>query len=105
MILCECGEFIDGDIFRDYIKTSACPSSSTIGHEKCGRIFNFIDEKMPRKYSSRIELKILAMRFARTNLKDEIIGKFMVEVDRLKAKGDQSDHHILLGALNIVEKL
>jgi hypothetical protein len=104
MILCECGEFIDGDIFRDYIKTSACPSSSTIGHKKCGRIFNFIDEKMPRKYSSRIELKILAMRFARMNLEDEIIGKFMVEVDRLKSDGNLSDHHILLKALIRFEK-
>src|SRR3990170_1669585 len=104
MILCECGEFIDGDIFRDYIKTSACPSSSTIGHEKCGRVFNFIDEKMPRKYSSRIELKSLALRFAdKNNFEQETIGSFLVEVDRLKSNGTLSDCEILIKAIQKTE--
>ena len=52
------------DTFRDYIRTSANPSTSTIGHKKCGYIFNFIDDKMPKKYSSRKELKLIAMKYA-----------------------------------------
>ena len=105
MILCECGKFIDGDIFKDYIKTSACPSSSTIGHEKCGHIFNFIDDKMPRKYSSRIELKSLALRFAdKNNFNQEIIGRFLVEVDRMKSNGTLSDCEILIKALQKTER-
>lgn len=32
VMLCECGEFIKGNVFRDYIRTSANPSTSTIGH-------------------------------------------------------------------------
>jgi len=67
MIICECGEIIDGETFRDYIKTSASPSTPTIGHRKCGHIFNFIDQKMYKKYSSRTELKRFAMRFALCN--------------------------------------
>ena len=97
MILCECGELIDREIFREYIKTSVCPSSSTIGHEKCGYIFNFIDDKMPKKYSSRKELKVLAMRFAEKNkMQTGDAEKFMVEVDRLKSMGNMSDNKILI---------
>ena len=48
MILCECGEFIEGETFKDYIQTSANPSTSTIGHKKCGLIFDFFDGKMPK---------------------------------------------------------
>ena len=40
IIICECGEIVDDDAFKDYIKTSANPSTSTIGHKKCGHIFN-----------------------------------------------------------------
>jgi hypothetical protein len=57
MILCECGEFIEGETFKDYIQTSANPSTSTIGHKKCGLIFNFFDNKMPKRYSSRKPLR------------------------------------------------
>lgn len=97
MIICECGEIIEGNTFRDYIKTSACPSTSTIGHHKCGRIFNFIDDKIPNKYSSRIELKILAMRFAEKNkLETGDVGRFLIEVDRLKSGGNLSDCDILI---------
>ena len=45
MILCECGEIIEGDTFKDYLKTSVSPSTPTVGHKKCGYIFNFIDGK------------------------------------------------------------
>jgi len=89
MILCECGEFIEGETFKDYIQTSANPSTSTIGHKKCGLIFNFLDNKMPKRYSSRKELK---------NLDQNTLGKFLLEVDRLKSLGKLSDYEILLTA-------
>jgi hypothetical protein len=100
MIICECGEIICGNgLFRDYIKTSASPSTPTIGHKKCGYIFNFIDDKMPKKYSSRKELKILAMRFAERNkMESGAVGKFLLEVDRLKSSGNMSDYDILVKA-------
>jgi len=99
MILCECGEFIEGETFKDYIQTSANPSTSTIGHKKCGLIFNFLDNKMPKRYSSRKELKILSMRFAvKKNLDQNTLGKFLLEVDRLKSLGKLSDYEILLTA-------
>lgn len=98
-LICECGEIIKNGTFRDYIRTSAGPSTSTIGHHKCGYIFNFIDDKMPKKYSSRLELKILAMRFAEKNkLDSRAVGMFLLEVDRLKSSGNMSDYDILVKA-------
>ena len=103
MLICECGEIIDGGTFRDYIKTSASPSTPTIGHRKCGHIFNFIDQKMSKKYSSRTELKSLAMRFAlRNNFDSEVIEKFLVQVDKLKSSGNLSDSQILYKAFQNV---
>ena len=97
MILCECGEFIEEKTFKDYIPTSANPSTYTIGHKKCGLIFNFLDNLLPKKYSSRKELKSLAMRFAEiNNLDQDNLDKFLVEVDRLKSLGKLSDYDILL---------
>jgi len=99
MILCECGEFIEGDTFKDYIHTSVNPSTSTIGHKKCGLIFDFFDNKMPKKFSSRKELKSLAMKFSdKKNLDENAFGKFLIEVDRLKSLGKLSDCDILLMA-------
>ena len=99
MILCECGEFIEGDTFKDYIQTSANPSTSTIGHKKCGLIFDFFDNEMPKKFSSRKELKSLAMKFSdKKNLDENAFGKFLIEVDRLKSLGKLSDCDILLMA-------
>ncbi len=105
MIICECGEIIEVCTFRDYIKTSANPSTPTIGHKKCGHVFNFIDEKPSKKYSSRTELKSLAMRFAeKNNLNQIAIEKFLIEVDRLKSCGNLSDRDILVIASQKVEK-
>ena len=99
MIICECGEIIEGNTFKDYIKTSANPSTPTIGHKKCGHIFNFIDQKQSKKYSSKIELKSLAMRFAQKKNFDCIaIEKFLLEVDNLKSSGNLSDNEILIKA-------
>ncbi|MCZ7406258.1 MAG: hypothetical protein O8C67_15205 [Candidatus Methanoperedens sp.] len=104
MIICECGEIIENSTFRDYIKTSASPSTPTIGHRKCGHIFNFIDGKRPKKYSSRTELKNLAMRFAgKNNLESEAVGRFLLEVDRLKSNGSLSDCDILIKAFNNIK--
>jgi hypothetical protein len=101
MIICECGEIIDGNnTFEDYIKTSANPSTPTIGHEKCGCIFNFIDEKMPKKHSKKIELKSLAMKFAEKNMNHNAIDRFLLEVDRLKSSGSLSDVDILIKAFH-----
>jgi hypothetical protein len=105
MIICECGEIIDGETFRDYIKTSACPSTSTIGHRKCGYIFNFIDQKLSKKYSSRKELKSFAMRFAlKNNFKSDDIEKFLAQVDKLKSSGNLSDSQILQKAFQISQR-
>jgi hypothetical protein len=99
MIICECGEIIENGTFRDYIKTSASPSTPTIGHKKCGHVFNFIDGKRPKKYSSRTELKNLAMRFAQKNkLNSGRSEKYLLEVDRLKSGGNLSDCDILVMA-------
>ncbi len=99
MIICECGEIIDGHTFRDFIPTSLNPSTPTIGHEKCGRVFNFFDEKMPKKYSSRTELKTLAIRFAQNNDLDcRDIERFLMEVDRQKSSGNMTDTAILIAA-------
>ncbi len=51
-IICECGEILHGDTFRDFIKTSSGPSTGTFGHKKCGYVFNFIDDKVHRLKSS-----------------------------------------------------
>lgn len=85
MILCECGEFIENRIFKAYIKTSINPSTPTIGHPSCGLIFEFINGSLPKRYSSRKELKTMAMKFAeKIKISDEDIGKFLLEVDILK---------------------
>ncbi len=98
-LICECGEIIKGGTFRDYIRTSAGPSTSTIGHEKCGHIFNFIDFKMPKKYSSRKELKSIAISFCeKNNLKFKDIEKFLIDVDRMKSNGNLPDGVILINA-------
>lgn len=106
MILCECGEFIDDSIFKDYIKTSASPSTQTIGHAKCGLLFNFVDGNMPKKYSSRKELKGIAMKFIEKKKFDsKKIGRFLLEVDRLKSTENLPDIEILIAAYrNILKK-
>lgn len=105
MILCECGKFIDGCTFKCYIKTSYNPSTPTIGHRDCGLIFDFVDGKLPKRYSSKVELKSLAMRFAMfKNLGDLEIERLLVEVDRMKSKGNLSDMEILNKAFYILKK-
>jgi hypothetical protein len=98
IIICECGELVGRATFKDYIKTSANPSTKTIGHGNCGVIFNFVDEKKPKKYSSRKELKILAGKFAEKNLPPEYAARFLLEVDRLKSRGRLQDSEILVRA-------
>ena len=106
IIICECGEVIQGFTFKDYIKTSAGPSTVTIGHVKCGHIFNFIDDKMSKRYSSKKELKILAGRFAEINiLENETVNRFLLEIDRLKSNTNMSDQNILITAFQKVMKL
>jgi hypothetical protein len=103
IFLCECGkvirEEVREDTFKDYIKTSRNPSTRTTGHRNCGLIFNFVDGKCPKKYSSRKELKVIAAIFAEINeLSSKDIGKFLLEVDRLKSCGKLSDDKILVYA-------
>jgi hypothetical protein len=96
IIICECGEIVDDDAFKDYIETSANPSTPTIGHKKCGHIFNFIDGKMPKRYSSKKELKSLAMKYAeKRKLSYNEIERLLLEVDRLKSSGNLSDGEVL----------
>jgi len=90
---------VEENTFKDYTRTSINPSTKTIGHRKCGIVFNFIDGKSPKKYSSRKELKILAAKFAEKNeLLMENVERFLLEVDRLKSRGQLSDVEILIGA-------
>ena len=96
---------MEGGTFKDYIKTSANPSTRTIGHKNCGLIFNFIDEKNPKKYSSRKELKILAGKFAEKNLLPEYVAQFLLGVDRLKSRGRLQDSEILVRAYREVLEL
>lgn len=109
IFLCECGkimrEGLREDTFKDYIQTSQNPSTSTIGHRNCGLIFNFVDGKCPKKYSSKRDLKILAATFAEANeLSSEETGKFLLEVDRLKSYGKFSDDRILVCAYQNILK-
>jgi hypothetical protein len=103
IFVCECGKLITDDTkddtFKVYINTSKNPSTRTIGHKKCGLIFNFVDGNWPKKYSSRKELKILGAAFAENNqLYSENAGRFLLEVDRLKSCGKFSDDQILVYA-------
>jgi len=99
MLICECGEIIRSGTFRDYIRTSAGPSTLTIGHIKCGHIFNFIDDKKPKRYSSKKELKSIAMSFCeKNNLNFKDIERFLIDVDRLKSIGNLTDGDILIKA-------
>jgi hypothetical protein len=60
---------------------------------------------MPKKYSSRKELKILAMRFAQKNrMEREDSGRFLLKVDRLKSNGNLSDCEILIKAFQMMER-
>jgi hypothetical protein len=105
MILCECGKFIEGCTFKCYINTSSNPSTPTIGHRSCGLVFDFIDGMLPRRYSSKIELKSIALHFAEIHeLNYQEIERLFIEVDRLKSKGKLSDMEILLKAFYILKK-
>lgn len=104
LILCECGEFIEGHTFKDYIETSANPSTPTIGHQNCGLIFNFVDGTLPKRYSSRIELKGIALKFAlKKKMDDATVGSFLLEVDRLKSDGNLCDVDILFRAYETIK--
>jgi hypothetical protein len=102
-ILCECGEFVQGHTFKDYISTSIGPSTSTFGHSGCGLIFNLIDGELPKSFSTRVKLKGIAMRFAEMNkMEDKFVGLFLLEVDRLKSMGNICDIDILVAAYKTV---
>jgi hypothetical protein len=96
MIFCECGDFIKGNTFKAYIKTSLNPSTPTVGHCDCGLIFNFIDERSQKKYSSKTELKIIAKKFSKKkNFDQKTTEKFLIEIDRIKSTGKYTDDEIL----------
>jgi len=104
-ILCECGEFVQGHTFKDYIPTSISPSTPTFGHSACGLIFDLVDGTLPKRFSSRVQLKGIAMRFAEMNkMEDSRVGRFLLEVDRLKSRGNYSDIDILIEAHKIIEE-
>ena len=104
-ILCECGEFVQGHTFKDYMPTSIGPSTPTFGHSGCGLIFNLVDGELPKSFSTRVQLKGIAMRFAEINkMKDEFLCLFLLEVDRLKSKGSICDIDILIAAHKIVHE-
>ncbi len=103
-ILCECGEFVQGHTFKDYIPTTIGPSTCTFGHSGCGLIFNLVDGNLPKSFSTRIQLKGIAMRFAEMNkMEDESVGLFLLEVDRLKSQGNICDIDILISAHKAIQ--
>ena len=62
-------------------------------------VFNFVDGDLPKRYSSKKELKSLALKFAEINkFKYEVTEVFLLEVDRLKSHGTMSDAEILIRA-------
>jgi hypothetical protein len=104
-ILCECGDFVEGHTFKDYIPTSIGPSTPTFGHTGCGLIFDLVDGELPKRFSSRVQLKGIAMRFAEMNkMGDELVGLFLLEVDRLKSRGNLSDIDILIAAHKAIQE-
>jgi hypothetical protein len=104
-ILCECGEFVRGHTFKDYIPTSISPSTPTFGHSGCGLIFDLVDGELPRSFSTRIQLKSIAMRFAKMNkMEDGSACLFLLEVDRLKSRGNVCDMDILITAHKTVQE-
>lgn len=104
-ILCECGEFVRGHTFKEYIPTSIGPSTPTFGHSGCGLIFDLVDGELPKRFSTRIQLKGIAMRFAEMNkMEADLAGRFLLEVDRLKSRGNISDIEILVAAHNTVKE-
>lgn len=57
---------------------------------------------MPKRYSSKKELKNLAIKFAKQKMDDDLLGVFLLEVDRLKSAGNMPDAEILIKALEKV---
>ena len=54
---------------------------------------------MPKRYSSKTELKSIAMRFAEKHkMSNAAIESLLLEVDRLKSSGNLSDKDILMTA-------
>ena len=96
MVICECGDTVGKDKFKDYIKTSTNPSTETFGHSKCGFIFNFVDNYPIGRYSSKVKLKLIAKKFAeKVNMDSGETERFLLAVDRLKRSNDLPDFIIL----------
>jgi hypothetical protein len=106
MWICECGEPVEENTFKDYIDTSINPSTATIGHNNCGIIYNFIDGEMPKKYYTKKELKTLALKFIKKRTDDtHLIEKYLLFVDRLKSAGNLADAEILIKAFDELRAL
>lgn len=58
---------------------------------------------MPKRYSSKTELKSIVMKFAsKNNMSIDAIERLLIEVDRLKSFGNLSDGEILVTAIKKV---
>jgi len=58
---------------------------------------------MPKRYSSKTELKSIAMKFAEKNkLSIEVIERLLIDVGRLKSLGNLSDGEIIVTAFRSV---
>jgi hypothetical protein len=89
MNLCRSGESIDGCISRDYFKISANPSTTIIGCEGCGLIFDQADSGMLKRYYSKIKPKSLRIK---SHEEDNFCGTDMtrpfMEVEMLRSCGE-----------------
>ncbi|UCG70091.1 MAG: hypothetical protein JSV09_03485 [Thermoplasmata archaeon] len=106
MVICECGDTVGKDKFKDYIKTSTNPSTKTFSHSRCGFIFNFVDNYPIGKYSSKVKLKVIAKEFEeKVNMSSEETGKLLLEVDRLKRNRNLPDFIILRNAYESISEM
>ncbi|MFZ3163849.1 MAG: hypothetical protein WA128_10520 [Methanothrix sp.] len=55
---------------------------------------------MPKRYSSKIELKGIAMKFAEKNkMSVDTIERMLIQIDRMKSTGTLSDGEILAAVI------
>ncbi len=77
----------------------------TIEHYKCGLIFSYVDGTLPKRYSSRTELKGIVMSFAMKKMEAITIVSFLLGFDRLKSSGNMCNADMLFKAYEAIKEL
>lgn len=69
-------------------------------------IFNFIDGNLPKRYSSKKELKAIAIHLAEIEkLEYKDTEELLIEVDRLKSRGNLTDGEIITKAFKKIVRV